>query len=1088
MGALESHHAKSIMLEALDRDAIARAEYLDRACGGDDALRRRVAALLEAHLEAGSFLDDITVERPPADPGLNVGDSVGRYRILGHLGEGGFGSVYKAEQTEPVRRMVALKVIRVGMNTRTVVARFEQERQALAMMDHPNIACVFDAGATIDGRPYFVMEFVRGIPITDYCAKRTLSVTEKIELTIAICAAIQHAHQKGVIHRDLKPSNVLVSDVDGRVAPKVIDFGIAKATHARLTEKTICTAQGQLIGTPQYMSPEQAEMTELDIDTRTDIYSLGVMLYELLTGMTPISTERIRSASFRELTRMICDEEPARPASLNREIRGDLETIVLKALEKDRNDRYQSAGEFAADLRRFLNDEQIAARPPTVMYQIRKFARRNRGLFISASAVVAALAAAAGISTSMAIVASNARDEADSRAAQLEQEQSRTTKVVAFQQKMLRGMDFSSMGSQIIDVFLEAASAVVDQETIRELRSEVNGTDLAREIVDSQILERAGNAVSDEFSAEPAVSSELYASIADTYRSLGMPARGLPFMRRAHEAYVAAYGANHKDSLLAFSNIGVLLAECGRLDEAARYYHESHELAVNHLGPAHEVTLTTLNNLGWLAHAEGRANEAREIALECATRHREALGDDHPSTIIAVANAGIRENDAGRREQGTVLLREAASSAERVFGTDDPTTCAIQEALIASLRDLAAWDEVDRLCERLLTEMERKHGRSHPQTLSLLTTISSVREQQGRIDEMLALIYRAVAGYEEQFGPNHPETIAARTSLVFDLYSVRRLEEAEEIGRETLRVVESVYPRAHPARATLLNHLAIIADERDDAETAERLYREALDIRRAAYGPRDSIVAQALINLASILHQHDRLDESRELLLEAISIEEEKDGPGSTHLIDALRHLARVEQLSGNGDEAVAHCCRAIALCEQTGRVGYPDHLRLLHLMGAIIRDQHEWDRALATFQKAMNLASELYDETHPQCVTLRSEIAETMYHRGDYQEAIQEYDSLIALVEAGSVVVPVDVVAALYGERADVLIELGRFQAAEIDAVRSHDLRAGAFDAEHRSVIDSRERMQRLYKRWDEASPNDEVAARGAKWQNHGP
>ncbi len=372
-----------------------RSSYLQRACGGNHDLRRKIEDLLSAHDEAGSFLGDggpTTVLVPITE---RAGDRIGRYKLLQQIGEGGCGVVYMAEQEEPVRRRVAVKVIKLGMDTKNVIARFEAERQALAMMDHPNIAKVLDAGATDTGRPFFVMELVRGIKITEYCDQHSLTTRERLDLFIKVCQAIQHAHQKGVIHRDIKPSNILVTVNDSVAVPKVIDFGIAKATEGRLTDKTLFTQFEALIGTPAYMSPEQAVMTSLDIDTRSDIYSLGVLLYEILTGKTPFDGKELMAAGLDEMRRTIREQEPARPSTrlstmlgaeltttakhrqadapkLINLLRGDLDWIVMKALEKDRTRRYETANGFASDIQRHLNSEPVSARPPSTAYRFQK--------------------------------------------------------------------------------------------------------------------------------------------------------------------------------------------------------------------------------------------------------------------------------------------------------------------------------------------------------------------------------------------------------------------------------------------------------------------------------------------------------------------------------------------------------------------------------------------------------------------------------------------------------------------------------------------------------------------------------------------
>ena len=394
--------AKAIFLEALDckgSDELIR--YLERACGSDAALRTRVEELMRAHRDAGDFLggaekQNATCDQPIAE---KTGAQIGPYKLLQEIGEGGMGTVYMAQQTEPVKRLVALKVIKPGMDSRQVIARFEAERQALALMDHPNIARVFEAGTTQSGRPYFVMELVKGVPLTKYCDEHRLTPKDRLELFIPVCQAIQHAHQKGIIHRDIKPSNVLVASYDGRPVPKVIDFGVAKATGQQLTERTLITGLGAVVGTLEYMSPEQAELNQLDIDTRSDIYSLGVLLYELLTGSTPLEKKRLTSAALLEVLRVIREEEPPKPSmrlsttdempsvaanrglepkKLSGLVRGELDWIVMKALDKDRNRRYETASAFAADSQRYLNDEPVQACPPSAWYRFRKFVRRKK--------------------------------------------------------------------------------------------------------------------------------------------------------------------------------------------------------------------------------------------------------------------------------------------------------------------------------------------------------------------------------------------------------------------------------------------------------------------------------------------------------------------------------------------------------------------------------------------------------------------------------------------------------------------------------------------------------------------------------------
>ena len=484
--------------------------YVAEQCGEDEALRRDVDALLAAHQRPDSLLrcvDDAiaTASHVTATHAIELpGKVVGNYKLLQQVGEGGFGVVYMAEQAKPVQRIVALKIIKPGMDSRQVIARFEAERQALALMDHPNIAKVHEAGTTETGRPYFVMELVKGVPITKYCDENHLSLRERLELMLPVCHAVQHAHQKGVIHRDLKPSNVLVAEFDDKAVPKIIDFGVAKATAQRLTERTMFTEYGQVVGTVEYMSPEQAKFNQLDIDTRSDIYSLGVLLYELLTGTTPFERKRLNEAAFDEVLRIIREEEPPRPSTrlstsetlpsvaahrhtepsrLCNEVRGELDWIVMRSLEKDRQRRYQTASALADDIEHYLTDKPVQACPPSTAYRLKKFVRRNRAGVLAGSAIAAALLLGMTLAVAGFV---HARREAKVAAA----EAAKATAISEFLQTALQ-------------------SANPDQ---------AKGADYTVR----QLLDDVSASLGDQLAGNPQVEAEIRATIANAYRRLNL--------------------------------------------------------------------------------------------------------------------------------------------------------------------------------------------------------------------------------------------------------------------------------------------------------------------------------------------------------------------------------------------------------------------------------------------------------------------------------------------------------------------------------------------------------------------------------------
>ena len=572
-----NQRAKAVFMAALEIESPdLRNQYLDLACADDPELRREVLELLASLRQSGSFLEnkpgaafEQTAMQTTAS--MRVGETIGPYTLLEEIGEGGMGSVWVAQQAEPIKRKVAIKLIKAGMDSKAVLARFQAERQALAMMDHPNIARVLDGGMTDHGRPYFAMEFVKGVPLTEYCDRAKLSVKERLELFLPICNAVQHAHQKGIIHRDLKPSNILVCLYDGKPVPKVIDFGLAKAMHQSLTEQSLYTAQGMMLGTPLYMSPEQAEHNNLDIDTRTDVYSLGVILYELLTGGTPLEKAQMKQAAINEIMRLIKEVEPPKPSTrltgsaslpsvaaqrsidpkqLARSIAGDLDWVVMKALEKVPSRRYETANGLAADIQRHLSGEAVVAAPPSTAYRFKKFIRRNRVMVTAGGAVAVALLIGMVAFAWQAQVARDQRDiavlaqksEATQRKlADVARIEAQTQQAKAQEQEA--GARKQAEIAEEVKKFLE--TDLIAQANV--FAAVVSGDKPEPDLKLVTAIDRAATKISERFDDQPQLEASVRQAIASSYVGRGLYYNAQLQLERVCELYRAELAKDKSD-------------------------------------------------------------------------------------------------------------------------------------------------------------------------------------------------------------------------------------------------------------------------------------------------------------------------------------------------------------------------------------------------------------------------------------------------------------------------------------------------------------------------------------------------------------
>jgi eukaryotic-like serine/threonine-protein kinase len=855
-----------------------RDPFLEAACAGDSALRERVEDLLLQHADFACRADLKSAPQEPTGAYQPLregpGTLVGPYKLLQKIGEGGFGVVYMAEQERPVRRMVALKIIKPGMDTVQIIARFESERQALALMDHPNIAKVLDAGETDSGRPYFVMELVKGVPITEFCDKNHMTAPERLKLFLDVCHAIQHAHHKGVIHRDIKPSNVMVTLHDGVPVVKVIDFGVAKATVQKLTERTLFTAYGQMIGTPAYMSPEQAEMSGLDIDTRSDIYSLGVLLYELLTGTTPLEGKRLRELGYAEMQRIIREEEAPRPSTrlsslgdsasilagnrgtdpkqLARLLAGDLDWIVMKALEKDRNRRYSTPGDFAQDVGRYLGHEAILARPPSALYRLRKFARRNRAAVVTAALVLLTLAGGI-IGTTLGMIRAGKAEGAADEARQLA-EQERDTAIAARKETFDALIDLTSDGGIVGNLLSQRPAANKASPAEREFFGRV----VAR-------FERLAAALPDTAETQ-AMRGQCLSQVAFAYQYLGDYAQALDAFGRAADLYRGLHDRSPDNPAAAESlisclhGISIAYERLRRLEDYRRAQEEALTLAdqLHNRFPDNEEITRVLalfyQNRSVLPSADrttslSDVNRAIELMEKEVARGRERAGhllagflSSRAANFAEIGDVEKTRADAARvqdlyQQTHSARIREKLGECLRHLGqallrADRP------EAASAALRDSAA--HLERLVAANPGSADTRN-----QLIWTYDAFQDALRKAGRTEEADRYQRQAVSLRERDLKPGREDAalcgeLAERSAALAwsDNTAGRKdesnaaLDRAAKYGRQLVEIISPSKPADTAAARTDFRHYA--AQCRSIAQTAEKLKRwpEAIEFSR----------------------------------------------------------------------------------------------------------------------------------------------------------------------------------------------------------------------------------------------------------------
>jgi eukaryotic-like serine/threonine-protein kinase len=810
---------EELFTQALGLPVGQRTAFLERACGADNTLLHRIKALLRTHDHAGGFLEQSAQKiamkaRAGIQVGEKPGDHIGHYKLLQQIGEGGGGIVFMAEQEDPTHRKVALKIIKPGMDTRSVIARFEAERRALTLMDHPSIAKVFDAGATGSGRPYFVMELIRGIKITKYCDENSLTTEERLELFVQVCQAIQHAHQKGVIHRDIKPSNILVTEPAGsRPLPVVIDFGIAKATSdQRLTEATLFTSFEMVVGTPAYMSPEQASLTSVEVDTRTDIYSLGVLLYELLTGSTPFDTGELMKTGVDEIRRVIREQEPSRPSTrlgstapaelvaiakrrktesvrLVRAVRGDLDWIVMKALEKDRTRRYETANGLALDVKRFLNNDTVSARPPSRLYKFQKTVQRNKLMFAAAGVVATLLV------TSLIVV----------------------SVLLARERQIRREADSDKVEAQQVTRFLETTLQGVGPSVALG-----RDTTMLREMLD-KTADRVG-----DMTNQPAVEAELCDVIGNLYGEVGNYRRAEDLLGTAVAIRRKVSGPESAETATSLNNLGLAYMNENKLPEAEQAHHEAYEIRLKIFGPENTNTAASLNDLSSVYRDEGRHTEAESMARSALAVRQKLSPGDSLDVADSLRNLCIILGDEGKWEESENTARQVLEIRRKLLGPDDPLVAATMDDLAWACGARGKLQEAEKLEQEALSMRLKLLPGNHPDVALSLYLVGDRMRQLNDMQSADSILNAAYSIQRKVLGEDDPDLFYTLRSLGLALESEGKLSEAEQADQQALDIYLKQGDMENPQALSEVETLVHVLKSEKKFNDAEQLLDETL--------------------------------------------------------------------------------------------------------------------------------------------------------------------------------------------------------------------------------------------------------------------
>lgn len=961
--------------------------------------------------------------------------TIGPYILLRKLGAGGMGQVWLAEQTAPVKRKVALKLIRAGVHDDSVLQRFQSELQSLAVMNHPGIAKVFDAGSTTDGHPYFVMQYVDGPPITRYCDNYRLKIRDRLELFIKVCEGVQHAHHKAIIHRDLKPSNVLVEEVDGKPMPRIIDFGIAKAISSRPSaDQTIFTQAGAFVGTPGFVSPEQADPSVADVDTRTDVYSLGMILYVLLTGTMPFDPEDWKKRPFDEVLRRLREGDPPSPSAklslgeetataaaerratepshLVRLLRGDLDWITLKAVDKDRTRRYASASGLSADIQHYLNDEPVTARRPTIPYQLQKFARRHRAFVTALAAVFVVLMGGAVISTWQAIRARRAGEAAlaeRDRAVQAEQmtriQRDRATSAegeatqqrdsaVASQALAVQERNRALKEKQRADDEAATAKAVKDflqKDLLAQASSSTQARPDTKPDPDLKVrtaLDRAAGGIEGKFAKQPLVEASIRETIGSAYDDLGLYPQARLQMERSLELRRRELGAAHPDTLRALDNLGTLLSDQGKFAEAQPFLSEALQGERRVLGMENPETLNTMTNLGLLYQNQGKYAQAEPLLTQSFESRRRLLGEDNPDTLTSMNNLAMLYQSEGNYGRAEPLFVKVVEIQRRVLGEEHPNALYGMANLAVLYRLEGKYERAEALYIKLMASLGRVLGADHPSTLTITNNLAVLYLNQGKFDQAQVLYERVLETQRRVLGEESPGTATSMNNLGLVYQKQRRYALAEPLFIKALEIRRHVLGEEHPSTLLTMNNLAVVYRDQGDYAKAEPLMVKVLDIQRRVLGEQHPNTLLSMNNLGVLYLSAGNYALAEPLLTKALETRRRVLGTEHPDTLNTLHDLAVLYRNEKRLAESESIFSRVLEARRRVLGPEYAQTLDSMKEMAVTLQRGGRYSDAEKLQREALQIRRRVSGPANPNTLSLSNDLSNTLRFEGRYEDA----------------------------------------------------------------------------------------------------